>query len=188
MVIAFLGLSDTNEGVAIAGAFAIVGSFVTLVVSQFFTRRTANDERQSRLAERQAEISARQEEQQADRKEWYRHLLFERRVLAVTEAYKWARKIIGLVNHTITSKPRDEALLTELHETVNAAEAWFDSNAIYLYDALSTPSNFTGMINSAHYFVRGGDFDFPGFNALWKELRERTEELLEPMREGKDRV
>lgn len=73
MEIAFLGLSDTGEGALIT----VGGGVITLLISQIYSRATAKDERQSRLAERQAEISARQEEQQSERMAWYRRTLFE---------------------------------------------------------------------------------------------------------------
>jgi hypothetical protein len=177
VVIAFLGLSDTGEGALIA----VGGGIATLVVSQLFSRVQWIDERRSRLAERQAEIDARQKEQQAERMEWYRRLLFERRLQAATEAYGWAMEINRLVN-VASSKPRDEAL-AELRETVKGARAWYDSNAVYLNDGLPTSSNFIGVINSAADVLRGDRFDWKCFNDFLDELRERTQELLAPVRE-----
>lgn len=179
MVTAFIGLSDSGETAFIAALTGVV----TLVLSQLFSLVQSSHERQSRLAERRAEIEARQQEQQADRREWYKRLLFERRLQAVAEAYGWAIEINRLVNQVASSTPKDDSLASELAETIVKGRAWYDSNAIYLNDGLPTSSNFIGVINSAADALRDGHFDWKGFNDLLTELRERTQGLLAPVRE-----
>ncbi|MEX2245276.1 MAG: hypothetical protein WEC75_01190 [Dehalococcoidia bacterium] len=174
MVIAFLGLSDTGEGALIA----VGGGIATLVVSQLFNRFQSNDERRSRLAERQAEIAARREEQHAERMEWYRRTLFERRLQAATEAYGWGMEI-----HRLREASREDGVLwLELFQTCKRGREWYHANAVYLNDDLPRSSNFIGVLNAAPDASGNSDFH-KAFNEFLKELRDRTQAMLAPVRE-----
>lgn len=163
VTMAFIGLSDTVQGAIIVG----VTGMVTLVGSHFLRR-----------GDRQAEIEARQEEQQAERMEWYRRTLFERRLQAVTEAYVRAMEIHGLR----TASRDDPALWLELVQTCKRGREWYLANAVYLNVDLPTSSNFIGVLGAAPDASGNSDFH-KAFNELLKELRERTQALLAPVRE-----
>lgn len=163
MIIAFIGLSDTVQGAIIVG----ITGMVTLVGSHFLRR-----------GDRQAEIEARQEEQRADRMEWYRHTLFDKRLQAISEAYGRGMEI-----HRLRSASRDDGpLWLELVATCNRGRDWYHSNAVYLNVDLPTSSNFIGVLNAAPDASGNSDFE-KVFSEFLKELRERTQELLAPVRE-----
>ena len=170
MPVAVLGLSNTGEGALIA----VAGGIVTLVASQLFSRLQFNDERRFRQAERHAEIEARRDEQLSERTEWYRRLLFERRLKAVSEAYGWAMELNQLRN----LGSEDGRNWLEIVDKCKQAREWYNANAVYLNDGLPTASNFIAVLNSANDF----SINYHSvLDDLLKELRGRTDNLLTPV-------
>ena len=180
LVPAFIGLSDTGEGALIAG----IASLLTLILSQAWNYFHSKAEAESRLQGQAAELAARAREQEAERAEWYRRTLFERRLKALNEAYGWAMQINRLVNLVGTSDTKDPSLVDELIETSKKGRDWYNENGVYLNDDLPTSSNFIYILNASTAVLRDDShFNWQWFNDLLKELRERTQELLKPVRE-----
>jgi hypothetical protein len=116
-----------------------------------------------------------------DRIEWYRRTLFEKRLDAIQEGYHWLMRL-----NRATSQPQARTPGSEQNQAVarmsQEAREWYDSNCVFLEDAVPSSSNFIGALNAA------------GTDQFWKmcidaekDLRYRFQELFKGERESKNK-
>ena len=127
-------------------------------------------ERDQRLAERRE-----------DYRDWYRRTLFEKRVTAAQEGYRWLMRLNGAMNIASPTDPACQAN-QELRQLCLDAREWYDSNALFLYDALPKRSSFIGLTNAAGVYaqcVTKNDLRIWDSHAkATQEIRDRLQELL----------
>ena len=158
-------MSDTVIVALITGGTtALVG--VAGLAFNFFS---SGAERRQRLAEREQ-----------DYKEWYRRTLFEKRLVAVQEAYKWLMQLNAAINGASPSAPDSEAN-RHLRDISSQTRAWYDQNVLYVYDALPNVSSFIGLTNEAYAYGSGRGQNlriWDTFGQVEAVIRQRAEELL----------
>jgi hypothetical protein len=153
--VALIGVGGTIAGVVVASAFNLASSVLN---------------RRSAVADRDA-----------DHREWYRRTLFEKRLNAIQDGYHWLMQL-----NRATSQPEARVQGSEQNRAVAAlsqqAHEWYDTNCVFLEDAVPKSSNFIGAMNAA-----GTDLFWKMWIDAEKDLRERLRELLEGEREFKNK-
>ncbi|MCH8052408.1 MAG: hypothetical protein IIC86_10370 [Chloroflexi bacterium] len=135
----------------------------------------------------QQERRQRSKERAEDRKEWYGKVLFERRVDATQEAYKWIIRLHRYGRVHLTNS--DEESSAKLRETCLEAREWYDSKAVFLYDDLPRASEFIGLINAASEVRQGrgaSEHLSEQVEAASKATRDRLDSLMKDVRGADD--
>jgi hypothetical protein len=154
-VAALIGVGGTVVGVVVASVFNLASS----ILNRRFTV----------------------EDREADRREWYRRTLFEKRLDTIQDGYHWLMQL-----NRATSQPEARAQGSEQNRTVaelsQQARKWYDANCVFMEDAVPSSSNFIGALNAA------------GTDLFWKmcidaerDLRVHLRELLESERQFKSK-
>ena len=120
--VALIGVGGTIAGVIVASAFNLASSILN--------RRFAA------------------EDQGTERREWYRRTLFEKRLNTIQDGYHWLMQL-----NRATSQPEARVQGSEQNRAVAAlsqqAREWYDTNCVFLEDAVPKSSNFIGALNAA---------------------------------------
>ena len=152
----------SNEAVALIG---VGGTIAGVVVASAFSLASSVLNRRSAVADREA-----------DRREWYRRTLFEKRLNAIQDGYHWLMQL-----NRATSQPEARVRGSEQNRAVAAlsqqARQWYDTSCVFLEDTVPVSSLFIGALNSA-----GTEDWWKACTDAEKELRERLRQLLQSER------
>jgi hypothetical protein len=132
-------MSDVAQVALITGGIG----FLSLMATLGFNLWSSSRERRHRLAEREQDYG-----------EWYRRTLFEKRLVAVQEAYKWLMRFNVAMNNADPDQPDCDAN-ADLRRICDEARKWYDENVLYIYDGLPGQSSFVGLINAAYAHACG---------------------------------
>ena len=154
-------MSDVIVAALISGALVVLGSVGATVANLAFNYKAEK-----------ARLGARACERAAERSEWYRRALFERRLEAVQRAHVWLLDLNRAVSIVLAGAEPDSDEASELRRIATDARSWYDENVLYLYDELPSASPFVGLTNVA-LEVAGGR----GVSAIWRMHQEASDEI-----------
>ncbi len=126
-----------------------------------------------------SERKQRRDERREDHGEWYKRTLFEKRLDAVQDGYRWVMKFNVAITRSDASQPSSPEN-EELRSVCKEAREWYDRSTIFLHDGLPGSSEFIGLINSAAAHANGQQVVdvWSQFIAAGKELQARADRLL----------
>ena len=159
-------MNDVLLAALISGGLVLLGS----VVNAMFNSRMETKR-----------LRARADEARAERADWYRRSLFERRLAAVQKAHGWVLEIYRAVNLVVSvGAAPDSEEASELRSIATEARAWYDDDSVYLYDELPESSGFVGFTNTALMVARGRHVDdiWDRHSEIDSVLRDRARELF----------
>lgn len=155
--------------VAALGSSALTGivAVILAVLGQRNARSLLQDERTSRTKERRE-----------DQAEWYRHAVYERRLVAFQDAHAWISRLNVAISRAKAATPTDPANQA-LIALAQQARDWYDANALWFQGGLPTSSSFVGLCNAAAAYAFRDDVDvWKAFIEADQALRARADELL----------
>ena len=154
-----------GEVIALA---AVVTSGIIGLASLAFNFWNSSSERKQRESEREEEY-----------RQWYKRTLFEKRLDAVQEGYRWVMKFNVAITRADASQP-SSLENDELRSVCKEAREWYDRSTIFLHDGLPGSSEFIGLINSAAAHANGQQIVdvWSKVIAAGKELEARADRLL----------
>lgn len=163
---------DSTVLAALSGA--AVSGLVAALVAYLGQRSAAQLLREER--------TARTDELEAERAEWYRRSVYERRLGAAQEAYAWMARLNTAINRAQpgdVGSERTKALV----QLCDEMREWYDSNCLWFHDQLPNASSLIGLINHARAYAFRGPDDPPidvwgAFHEADSHVKDRANELL----------